>query len=41
MIRSILTAIDGFEDSDAVVELGVRWAKQLDAKIAPRKEPSS
>ena len=33
MLRSILTALDGFENSDPVVELGVRWAKQLNAKL--------
>jgi nucleotide-binding universal stress UspA family protein len=33
MIRSILTALDGSENSDAVVELGVRWAKQLNARL--------
>jgi nucleotide-binding universal stress UspA family protein len=33
MLRSILTALDGSTSSDAVVELGVRWAKPLNAKL--------
>jgi nucleotide-binding universal stress UspA family protein len=33
MLNSILTALDGSEQSDAVVQLGVRWANQLNAKL--------
>jgi nucleotide-binding universal stress UspA family protein len=33
MLRSILLALDHSENSDAVVELGIHWTKQLGAKL--------
>lgn len=33
MIQSILAALDRVENSDAVIELGVRWAQRLDARL--------
>jgi nucleotide-binding universal stress UspA family protein len=33
MLRSILLALDRSENSDAVVELGIHWTKQLGAKL--------
>jgi nucleotide-binding universal stress UspA family protein len=32
MLKSLLIGLDGSEDGDSVVELGLQWAKRLDAK---------
>ncbi len=33
MLRSILAALDGSENSDSVMQLGIRWAQQLDSRL--------